>query len=183
MTEATFLSALRRVLEIERLYANDPHDAGRETVWGIARTRWPHWAGWAIVDAARARDRFPDNLRGLVELDQLVQTFYRMEFWTRLYCDRMPAVVAEKLFEIAVNIGTEIAEELLQVAIESTEPGRQLSIDGVIGPATMAALLMADPTLVREALQACQAGYYLGIMQANPAKRIYRNGWLERAFS
>lgn len=181
MADTAFEISLRRVLAIERLYSNDPADTGGETVWGISRRNWPKWEGWAIVDRARAKGNFPESLRADATLSAAVVRFYRAEFWVRVRCDQMPDVLADKIFELAVNAGIRPAGELLQVALTSL--GHPVTIDGVIGPATIAAAGAIAPAAIRTAVQGVQAGYYLGIVAAKPSQRRFRNGWLARAFT
>lgn len=176
-----FLRSLARVLRIEQLYSDDPEDSGGETVWGIARNHWPKWEGWRLVDLARAQPGFPENLRANGELDAAVRRFYRVEFWLSTRCDQIAAPIADKLFELAVNTGTKPAGELLQIALTSL--GHPVTIDGAVGPATVAAAGAIAPGAIRSAIQAAQAGYYLGIVAAKPSKRRFRNGWLARAFT
>lgn len=181
MSDPTFDAALRRVLKIEQLYSNDPADSGGETVWGISRRNWPKWDGWALVDRRRLEPGFPNNLRGDRELDASVARFYRAEFWLPTRCDQLAAAIADKLFELAVNTGTRPAGEILQVALTSL--GFPVVIDGSIGPATIAAAGAIMPGNVRSAMQAAQAGYYLGLVAAKPSQKRFRNGWLARAFT
>ncbi len=181
MSDPVFDRALSRVLVIEKLYANDPNDTGGETVWGIARKHWPKWEGWALVDAWRKKPNFPENMRSDPKLTAAMRAFYRAEFWISNRCDELPALVADKIFEIGVNTGTRPGAELLQVALTSL--GHPVRIDGAIGPATVAAARALEPAAVKSAIQAAQAGYYLGIVKCVPSKRGFRNGWLVRAFT
>ena len=57
------------VKKIEKLYSNNPQDAGGETVWGIARNKHPEWGGWPIVDQLKNQGiliRTP-SFRGVAE--------------------------------------------------------------------------------------------------------------------
>jgi lysozyme family protein len=67
-------------------YVNDPADRGGETYRGISRKSWPDWAGWALIDQAKAAGlrsasaigrHFADDS----EMDALVTEFYKNEFW------------------------------------------------------------------------------------------------------
>lgn len=182
-----FAAALARVLEVERLYSNRSSDPGRETVWGVSRTRWPDWAGWAIVDALRGPG-FPQSLATgprAAELSALVAEFYLHEFWRVCRCDELAAVdevLAVKVFDTAVNIAPAMAAELLQGCLR-TAGRRNVSADGQIGPETLAAVRVLPPAVLLASFRAAQRGYYLGLMRANSVLRENRGGWLRRAES
>lgn len=181
MADEVFEKALRRVLAIEKLYSNDPEDDGGETVWGVARKRNPNWDGWLIVDVLRKQPGFPENLRDDKALWVSMCNFYRKTFWIPLRCDQMPPLVADKVFEISVNVGPKPAAEILQVACNAS--GHPVVIDGVVGPRSVQATMSIEPAQLKTGLQNGQAGYYLGICAALKNKRRNKNGWLTRALT
>jgi len=182
-----FDAALARVLDVEKLYSNRSSDPGGETVWGVARRKWPGWGGWAIVDAARGPG-FPQSLAAgprAVELSAMVADFYLREFWRACSCDELAAVdevLAVKVFDTAVNLGGEVAAELLQGCLR-TAGRRNVAADGQIGPETLAAVRVLPPAVLLASFRAAQRAYYLGLMRANSGLRENRGGWLRRAES
>jgi lysozyme family protein len=71
---------------------------------------------------------------------------YRRDFWTPLRGDELPLPLALVVFDAAVNAGPRRAITWLQQAAGQTA-------DGILGPATLAALKSGDALqLAREAL-------------------------------
>ncbi len=122
---ADFWIADKRTSKAEGFYSNNPNDAGGETVWGIARKRNPHWAGWVIVDEYRRKPGFPGNMRNDVNLYRLRGEFYKSEFWDKIYGDRIQSQkVAEEKYDTAVNMGVSIAVRFSQKQAGLPETGR-----------------------------------------------------------
>ena len=93
----SFEKAYAQTAKHEGGYAHDPADAGGETFRGISRKMHPGWPGWPAVDLAKASARVagcgePKRLAEYVnrwflcdvQMDALVEEFYRAEFWERL---------------------------------------------------------------------------------------------------
>ena len=114
-------------------------DPGLETVHGISRKKWPHWSGWALVDAAKSDPSFPQCLLALPELMTQVEAFYKQYFWDAISGDALNAQdLANQVLDAAVNQGPEVAGELLQKAVNFVD--NCLKEDGEIGPKTVAAV-------------------------------------------
>ncbi len=187
----SFEEALEHLLEFEGGYVNDPDDAGGETFRGVSRRSWPDWAGWALIDAARAAGlRSARALDGRfardAAMDRLVAGFYRANFWRPWDRLGLPARLTGKLFDTAVNVGTGRAAGLLQAAVNRLGPAVPLAVDGIVGPRTRAALdaALAAPDGEDRLLAACaeaQADHYRALVRARPARAKFLRGWLRRA--
>jgi lysozyme family protein len=96
--------------------------------------------------------------------------------------------VANKLFDMAVNMGVRQAGVLAQRAANArlqdipqpALPGR-LKEDGVIGAQTLAAINALDPATYVQALRDLSAELYRHIVSVNPAQAVNLSGWLRRA--
>jgi lysozyme family protein len=99
---------------------------------------------------------------------------YRAYFWNRLRLDSMPPVLALALYDTAVNCGRPRAAVWLQAALG-------VRVDGIVGPATVAAVQAADPhEIIRDVLLARVKHYcHLAIRQEWGEK--YIDGWLNRS--
>lgn len=129
---ADFLKAHAKTSAHEAGYANDSRDKGGETWAGITRRDWSAWPGWAIVDAAKkriigdassldllkpARQRLDAALNADAKLAALVAELYEARYWAPLYLDTEPSqMVAEKAYDIAVNMGVGTAKKFLEEA-------------------------------------------------------------------
>lgn len=178
---AVFDDALTYALGNEGTYSNKPNDPGGETYRGIARKRHPDWAGWATVDAARKRTDFPRCLDQDGQLQQLVRQFYEREgFWTY---DRLKSqAVANKVFDMGVNMGPGQAIKLLQRAV--TYVYSRLPDDGRFGPITLAVTNAAPEVALLNELRARQAWFYAITELHKPdalENETFVLGWMRRA--
>ncbi|MBZ5490710.1 MAG: hypothetical protein LAO76_07245 [Acidobacteriia bacterium] len=87
--------------------------------------------------------------------------------------------VANKLFDIGVNMGVRQATVYAQRAVNSQ--GRQLTEDGKMGPRTLAAINAMDPQTSYGLLCQFSIWHYRHIATNNPAQSMNLAGWLKRA--
>jgi lysozyme family protein len=161
--DSKFEKAIKRVLEFEGGYSNDPTDAGGETKYGISKRSYPNL-----------------DIRNLT-LDGAKLIYYR-DFWEpQLYRDFESVELAEKVFDLAVNVGTSKAHLLLQRALRAV--GNSVKEDGVLGKVTLAAVNSADSGELLAALRSEAAGYYRSIVAKNSSQNKFINGWLKRAYT
>lgn len=180
---ANFELALERTLKHEGGYVNHPSDPGGETYRGISRKNWPDWAGWDLVDQVKlAHDPGEDVesfFGGMRGMDVLVHDFYELNFWK--YDGIEDDVVAAKIFDMAVNMGSKRAHMLLQRALVGV--GQSVAVDGVVGPKTIAAANATDPRALRLELAARQAEHYAILAVRNLSNQVFLLGWMRRAVS
>ncbi|MDR2781648.1 MAG: hypothetical protein LBB21_04325 [Holosporaceae bacterium] len=163
MYSSKFLKAFEYLMYHEGGYVNDKQDAGGETKYGISKRSYPHL-----------------DIKNLTQ-DQARQIYFA-DFWMKSKCeDIVDENVAIKLFDLAVHAGIPQAVKLIQRALRATET--QVVEDGIIGPATLAAINKADPTDLLAALKSETAGYYRLIASTNPSQQRFIQGWLSRAYS
>ncbi len=156
-----FLIAVERVLANEGGYSSDPADAGGATKFGISASAHP---GLDITTLTR---------------DAAIQIYWR-EWWLRFGFSQLPAAVAAKTFDLAVNIGAAHAIECLQRALRAC--GTPVTEDGAIGAATAAGAARADASALMSAMRSEAAGYYRLVAARAPADREFLKGWLLRAY-
>lgn len=120
-------------------YSNNPGDPG-------------NWTGGQVGAGELRGTKYGVSASAYPKLDiaNLTETqaeeIYRRDYWAVLHGDALPMAVALVAFDAAVNAGPRRAVTWLQLA-----SGQKA--DGVLGPATLAALNQAEPvTLAREAL-------------------------------
>lgn len=145
-------SAIQFVLEAEGGYVDDPHDAGGETNFGISKRCYPTL-----------------DIRGLTR-EQAVD-LYRRDYWEPAGCEKLPGALAVAVFDAAVNMGTGTAVRSLQEALGVT-------VDGVIGPATLAAVASQTPRALLVTYLANRVIRYAGMAEF----RVYAGTWVRRCF-
>ena len=174
---ADFSQAVARTELFEGGYANDPHDSGGETYRGISRKNWPNWAGWHIIDdyhaeyIFNAQLKWPECLDNDPTLQGLVVDFYHKNFWN--YDGLNDQDVANKIFDLGVNVGKPHAVKILQQVVGTNQ-------DGVYGPNTER-LANSHPlgslsTMIRTAAE----NYHKAIVQNHPEDARFLKSWLAR---
>lgn len=151
------------VLKHEGGYVNDPVDPGGETKYGISKRSYPYL-----------------DIKELAVED--AKDIYYRDWWKPLRCGEIQDDgIAIKLLDTAVNIGRRRGVMILQSALRNV--GEGVSVDGIIGPQTIAASNRADAADVLRHMQRLQAEHYLNLIENNPKLAKYKRGWLNRAYS
>jgi lysozyme family protein len=163
MYSGKFLKAFDFLMYHEGGYVNDPDDPGGETKYGISKRSYPHL-----------------DIKKLTR-DQVRQIYY-VDFWMKAGCEQIDDEnIASKLLDLAVHTGISQAALLIQRALRAA--GEPVDEDGVIGPATLAAVDKADPTALSAALKSEAAGYYRLLAALKPSQQRFIAGWINRAYS
>lgn len=167
--------AIKKVLELEGGYVNDPVDPGGETLYGISRKAHPPEQGelqrkfWAIVDARKAAGLSPECPEALAIAIQL----YKMVYWDGCECGQLPPALAVMTMDAAVQHGygdrQDDAPAMLQRAIGSVP-------DGKIGPKTIEAAQKIDTAKALRNLFVERVIHYSN----NRNWTVYKQGWMKR---
>lgn len=174
---ADFRKALQKTLRHEGGYVFDKNDPGGETYKGVSRRANPDWPGWPLVTTAKDRDGFPNNLEELPNLQDEVTLLYSRNYWLKTKCHFISSQeIAEKLFDMAVNMGPKSAVKLAQKA-------SNVKADGVIGPKTLAALNSADSDIFMLRFRLEIISKYVKICKGRGSSKRYLYGWIKRAMS
>ncbi|MFN9880213.1 MAG: glycoside hydrolase family 108 protein [Planctomycetota bacterium] len=142
---AEFEIAFDETMLHEGGYVDDPDDRGGETYRGVARKFHQAWPGWKIVDELKREkpDSFADLLDQKQELQTLVASFYREQFWRPIRGEQLSdQALANELFDTAVNqgVGTAIRfwQEALNLLNRNAKDYPEIEVDGVAGERTLA---------------------------------------------
>jgi lysozyme family protein len=160
-----FEKAMVHVFKSEGGYVNHKHDRGRATNWGISQLSYPH-----------------------LDIKKLSKT-HAKEIYYRDYYQKVKAHkikhehVAFYLFDMAINHGTRTAVKILQKSVNVVSPNsRRLSIDGLIGSATIRAVNKADNLSLYHTMQDMRWAFYKSLMRRKPSQEVFRRGWKKRAY-
>jgi lysozyme family protein len=128
---ADFNKAWDKTSKNEGGYVNNSKDRGKETYRGITIASNPNWNGWSLIhkviinlgitytlDAGYSVwKRITDALAGNVEVNGLVSSLYKKNYWDPINLDNEPdQLIAEQVFDTAVNMGVETAKQLINEA-------------------------------------------------------------------
>ncbi len=112
---ADFIISYKKTGIIEGGWADKPSDSGGQTWEGVSRNNFPQWQGWGIIDGYKHLPNFPASLKTAVGLEEMVQSFYRQNFWYPIKGDLLLfQEVADSIYDSAVNMGVGKAIQLVQ---------------------------------------------------------------------
>jgi len=149
-----FDAAFTRLMRHEGGYSDHAADPGGETMWGITR------------EVAREHG-YTGPMRDLPQAT--ARQIARAAYWDAVRADELPAQVRFEVFDVAYNSGVGRATRILQRAVGVRE-------DGVIGPATLAAVGRLDPGVLRARL----AGHRLMLLADLKTWPVFGRGWTRR---
>lgn len=156
---ASFEASINGVLEHEGGYVNHPSDPGGETKYGISKKAYPD-EDIAGLTLGRAKE------------------LYKRDYWQ--YDAVLDQRIADKVFDMAVNMGPSQAHKLLQKALNGVVAG-PVAVDGVFGPSTLSFVNAADQRKLLTEIRARQAEFYCKLVLADVTKLAFLLGWLRRA--
>lgn len=157
-----FEAAIEGVLAQEGGDADDPHDRGGRTRFGIAQ-RW-----------------HPDLDVSTLTRPQAIEVYWE-RYWQGRGYDRLPLALACKTFDLAVNMGHGAATKCLQRALRAC--GHAVAVDGQLGDETAAAAQASPPDALLAAIRSEAAGAYRLIVCRDPSQAAFARGWENRAYS
>lgn len=171
-----FEHALKHTLGIEGGYSDDKRDSGGKTRWGVTEATARAWGYTGPMD------QLPK---------ELAIQIYRTDYWDAIQLDRVAALspdLAREMFDTAVNCGlgrpVMFLQRLLNVLNRGATDYPDLTVDGVIGGNTLAALRafltrrgnMGAKVLVT-VMNAQQAVFYMELAERRPKDEAFTFGW------
>lgn len=158
-----FDDCLAVILGNEGGVSNNPIDTGGLTNKGVTQT---------VYDGYRAQHGLPLQPVTFVTVLEAA-AIYMQSYWTPARCQSLAKPVDLCMFDMAINSGVYRASRLLQQCVGVVQ-------DGVIGPKTLAAAGSIDPLKLAADYCNARVAFVQGIVAANPAQRIFLNGWVNR---
>ena len=152
----SFKEIIEKVLEHEGGYVNDPKDLGGETKYGITKRFYPD------VDIKN------------LTIEQ-AKEIYRKDYWDKNRIESVPQELWHIFFDMCVNMGRKTAVKILQRSAVSK--GRNIAVDGGMGPATRKAMSGVETDRVR----AYRVKYYADLVTSKPEQDRFYFGWYKRS--
>lgn len=171
--QGRFDYAVNIVLGHEGSYTNDQDDPGGETNFGITN---------ADLDAHARELNLPLDVKELTRIE--AEYFYKEVYWDEHNYNAINSLpIATKIFDMAVNMGTHEAHELVQRALSYC--GHTLPVDGILGGHTLSAINEVclhgrESDLMSELINEAK-WFYEHLVEEKPVLHKFLNGWLERA--
>ena len=135
----------------------DPDDPGGVTKYGISKRSNPD------VD-----------VENLTEDEAVI--IYLEKYWKPSKASSLPESLQDMYFDMVVNFGQRRAVKILQEACNHKNKGKDLVVDGRIGPNT----LRASKSLEKDRLLAFRIFHYARICMKNKTLMKYYYGWVRR---
>ena len=151
-----FKEIIKKVLEHEGGYVNDPKDLGGETEYGITKRFYPD------IDIKN------------LTIEQATD-IYKSDYWDKNKVESLPQNLWHIYFDMCVNMGKRTAVKVLQRA--AVNKGKDIEVDGGLGPMTIEALKGVELDRVR----AFRVKYYVDLITARPEQEKFYLGWFRRA--
>jgi lysozyme family protein len=158
MAAKNYNESLKLVLQHEGGYTNHPSDPGGATNFGITIHDYRRY----IKKNGTAADVKAMKLADAAKI-------YRARYWDIQHCDEMPSGVDYAMFDYGVNSGVGRSQKVLQRILKVT-------VDGIIGAKTLAALKAQDPQFVVVAIYKERNGF-LRRLRTWP---VFGKGWARR---
>lgn len=170
-----FEKAVKNVLEREGILTDDPDDSGGLTKYGISQKSFPNM-----------------DIKNLTREHAI--EIYRDLYWDRAGASKIQSqLIAEELFDTAVNMGVTTAVTILQRSVNRlskmlcdagySSQKTVLYVDGIFGPNTENAanrLVARWDTTLWKIMNYLQFSQYEMLVQNRPANAKFLLGWINR---
>lgn len=148
-------------------FSNHPADKGGATNMGVTIATWRKQG----YDKDGDGDIDVDDLKLISEAD--AQRIFKLNYWNRWQGDK---ILDQSIANILVDwvwgsgaYGIKIPQRILGV-----------TIDGVVGPKTLAALNAQNPEQLFQKLKEERADFFQRICVNTPSNKVFLKGWLRR---
>lgn len=165
------------ILDREGGYVDHAADRGGATCWGV-------------TEAVARANGYTGDMRAMPQT--FAREVYRKRYWIEPGFDRIAPLseaLAEELADTGVNMGTATAGKFLQRALNvlnlESRLFADLTVDGKIGPGTVAALAAylkhrgrQGELVLLTAVNCLQGARYIELCESRPSQEAFVFGWL-----
>lgn len=186
---SNFDIAIIPVLKHEGGYVDNANDPGGATNYGIS-LRWLSKQGDLDGDFDGDGDIDVDDIKAMTQEGAIA--LYHKHYWQpNKYHSIRSQIIANKVFDLTVNMGAKQSHKLLQRALRSS--GISVLDDGILGKISFDAIDRIKENELLAAYRSEAAGFYRSLIMRNAALRkkgitaedftVFKKGWLNRAYA
>jgi len=180
---ATFEKAIPVILAHEGGYVNHPNDPGGATNFGVSLRFLADHPD--LGDFDQDGDVDGEDIANMTV--EQAMTVYKTCWWDKFKYERIiDQTIATKIFDLSVNMGASRAHKLLQAAMNKAF-GLKLTVDGVLGPASISTINACTDGQEEQTLLTAYCdeafGFYQRLIANNAKFKAFEKGWKRRAYS
>lgn len=164
-------SIIERVVENEGGYVDDPYDTGGATKYGISLRFYRD-----SID----REAAESDIQTLTKEEAI--DIYHIHWWNKYgYGYINDDELSYKIMDISINIGPSRAHKLAQKSYNNISEDK-LSIDGILGAKSYAAINSKYSNIFLEAFRSECVEFYIGRCEDKHHKIKWLQGWINRLY-
>lgn len=150
----------------EGLYVDHPDDPGGKTMLGITKQVWADWNRKPVSAVTEG------EMKAITP--KQAEEIYRAWYWNPIKGDELPESIALLVFDWGINSGPYRAAIRLQKVLQKM--GVNVSVDGAIGPQTLAAVAKVELRQLAIAYIRTRLWFYRGLAKFP----TFGKGWHNR---
>lgn len=171
---ADFVIYWPKYKQAEGGYQNHPNDSGNYNANGdLVGTNMG-----ITPDTLQSYLGYVPGALDMQQIDEaLAMQIIQDRYWNKLKADQIGSqYVANIIVDHYVNTGR---VKPIQALLNTM--GESLTVDGIIGPKTLAAINRQDPAVLHDSFRKVREAYYRDLADSNPSKYgVFLTGWLNR---
>ncbi len=176
--------AISTILQHEGLLLDDLADPGGITKYGISL----RYLKRLVEQEPQLLMNFDVNSHGMIDAVDIrgmtrlqAIEIYKTQWWDRYhYYAILDQMLATKVFDLSVNMGSMAAHKLLQQSCNNLTGKKCLAVDGILGAESLAIINQLNAMNLLAKFKAEAVQYYMQLAAKKAPLKKFLRGWLNR---